>query len=166
MTFYEKPTNSIQSNEVIVANPFISVLIVSVFAFLIIYLGYRDFKKNQLLNKEVKGKITTGNCKTDINRVYNSRTQSRGVSSKTSCIVSYKYTVDNQEYDGVYTGDMFTETQVGKEVTIYYNDKEPTYSSMKKNRFTGLFIMFFGLLIFGLIIYSQMNQQSSSKTNN
>ena len=104
------------------------------------------------MDKQTVGNITQGKCSTQLTRV--SDGGRKGIRTSTTCIVNYKYKVNNKELDGVYTGDMFTETEVGKEVTIYYNDKEPAYSSMRKNIFMGLFVMFFGIAFFGIVTYS------------
>jgi hypothetical protein len=163
LTFYDKPNMSVERTPTpyIITNPIYGLIILSFFCLIIIYLGYREFQKNRLLNKQVKGKITQGNCRTNLTRVSDRSRDRRGVRANTTCIVNYKYTVDNKELDGVYTGDMFTETQVGKEVTIYYNDKEPTYSSMHKNVFMGGFVMFFGLALLSLVVYSMFIKQQN-----
>ena len=161
LTFYDNPKMSVEhtTSSNVIKNPILIILIVSMFSLLIVFLGYQDFKKNRLLNKQVQGKITQGNCQTNLTRVSDSGR--RGVRSTTTCIVNYKYTVDNKELSGTYTGDMFTETQIGKEVTIYYNDKEPGYSSMNKNVYRGVIIMFVGLLLFGLVAYSLFFPESN-----
>lgn len=152
-TFYDKPINSVQTTkEGVIKNTLLILVIISVFCSIIIYLGYKDFQKNKLLNKQTIGNITQGKCNTELNRVSNGGR--KGMRTTTTCVVNYKYKVDNKELDGVYTGGIFTETEVGKEVTIYYNDKKPSYSSMKKNIFTGLFVMLFGVAFFGLVAYS------------
>ena len=153
LTFYDKPKNLVQSTgEGIIKNPFLILVIIFIFCTIIIYLGYQEFQKNKRLNKQTIGVITQGKCSTQVKRV--SDAGRRGTRATTTCIVNYKYNVDNKELEGVYTGDMFTETEVGKDVTIYYNDKNPTYSSMRKNIFVGLFVMFFGVGIFGIVAYS------------
>ena len=71
LTFYDKPNMSVERTPTpyIITNPIYGLIILSFFCLIIIYLGYREFQKNRLLNKQVKGKITQGNCRTNLTRV-------------------------------------------------------------------------------------------------
>lgn len=135
-------TNS--TNEI--KNPFVVLAIVTIISSIIFYIGLQNYKKNKLLNKETRGTIISGSC----SKVIKAGIHKDKISKTTSCTVSYKYSVENKELIGTYIGGWNTETRVGKEVRIYYNDKEPLISSMKKNERTPIIMMFSAIVLFSL----------------